>query len=33
LVHYQKISGWQGKELEFVGRRKYPVICANRDDM
>jgi hypothetical protein len=24
LVHCQKFSGWQGKELEFVGRGNIP---------
>jgi hypothetical protein len=33
LVHYKKISGWQGKELEFVGRGKHPALRATRDDM
>jgi hypothetical protein len=24
LIRYQNFSGWQGKEHEFVGRRKHP---------
>jgi len=33
LVHYPNFSGWQGKELEFVGRGTHPALHASRDDM
>jgi len=33
LVHYQNFSGWQGEELEFVGKGNHPAFHASRDDM
>jgi hypothetical protein len=33
LVRYKKISGWKGKEPEFVGRGKHLVHRASLDDI
>jgi hypothetical protein len=33
LVHYHNLSGWQGKELEFVGRGNHPAFHESRGDM
>ena len=33
MVNYHNFSGWQGKELESVGRGNHPVLHASRDDM